>query len=328
MNNTISAVEAQEFIIRLLTALSRSVIISIMDKAFQMIKPDNTDEKEFLNLCIRLSSERKEDPQCYNTLDSVCKAILIRQANCQSVTKKEYRIALGLKSDMQRNRIENGMASLTMDNITNICRNFQSKVSRRFWENRLLYLYPDISTVGRDDGPELRCLNILYKAFTPEQWKTAVSDLNELDRLRIDSYFNPSSENIQENRFGNIPDQLYEVINARASQLHMIVPDIAELEIGISANTWYTWRKLWIRAEADGFKSGIPATRLKRLHIILLAVLFGLDYSESIWFMALAGYRFQQEEPDKTVIQYLIQKNISLHDMKNYLQEGIYNGKW
>lgn len=328
MNNTISAVEAQELTIRILTAISPSIAISIMDKAYQILGSDHADEKEFLNLCIRLSSEQKTDPLCYSTLESVCKAILVRQTNNQSVTKKDYRIALGLRSDMQRSRIEKGEASLTIDNIANICRNFQSKACRRFWENRLLYLYPDISTVGREDGPELRCLEILHEAFTPAQWETAVSDLNEWDRFRINSFFSCPLESIQEDSFGNVPDRLYDVINARASQLHMLVPDIAEREIGISANTWYTWRKLWVQAEANTFKNGIPATRLKREHIILLAVLFGMTYLESIWFMALAGYRFLKEEPDKTVIQYLTQKNMSLTDIKNYLQEGIYNGKW
>ena len=62
--------------------------------------------------------------------------------------------------------------------------------------------------------------------------------------------------------------------------------------------------------------------------MILLGILFGLDYPQSVYFLALSGYRYVSGEPDDAVLGYLRSSVGSREELARYLKEGIYTGKW
>lgn len=331
MGDGIGGIEAQRLTIRILTVLSSYVSTEILAKMTLQREKRPSGIYRQLELCIGVASELRENPHCYDGVEKICMAILRRQTNRSSISKKEYGEALGLGNRMQRLRIEKGEAHLELDKIERICEGFKDPASRRFWENQLLCLYPDASAAGRQGDFEADALGWLREILTEMgQYEAAVGWLDALDRRRLEDLFGTSAQEPCAEGFGEEPGRLYSVINLLAGRRGMSIPRLAEEEMGIQVNTWYAWRKSWLKAEECGFREGVPKNRLKRAQIMMLSALFDLSYAESIYLMALSGYRYVQGEPDDEVLRSLwkMQGAKEPDEIREYLREGIYNGKW
>ncbi|MDE7242616.1 MAG: hypothetical protein K2O18_01380 [Oscillospiraceae bacterium] len=317
MSGPIDAVAAQQLCVQILTALTPSENLRILDRAAERLS-----EKDavlgHLRHCIALGGELREEPNRYDSLEKVCTAIIRRRTSRETVRKSEYGEALGVTNKMQRRRLEKGEASLTPEQIRRICAPFQDPVLRRFWENMLYALDPDVSTAGRGDGPENGSLHLLCSLLAPEQYR-------KLDPRTLDFLETPPA--VPPARFGEQPDRLYPVINTLAGGVPVLIPDLAEQEIGVHMNTWYAWRRAWTEAEENGF-AVVPAKRLKRVQMMILSVLFSLNYPESIVFLALAGYRFVPGEPDGMVTRHLRSPTQPPEELRRRLREGLYTGEW
>ncbi len=156
----------------------------------------------------------------------------------------------------------------------------------------------------------------------------AANLLDGREREILSRITGPTVEKPDPQAFGGEPDRLYPVLAWLSARQGMLIADVAAEEIGISSNTWYAWKKVWEEAERSGFQKGIPKNRLKRVHMILLGILFGLDYPQSVYFLALSGYRYVSGEPDDAVLGYLRSSVGSREELARYLKEGIHTGKW
>ena len=329
-----NGVEAQHLTIHILSLLSADEVMSVLEKIRKSCVCEAVEEQ--LRLCVGISRELREDPGCYDTLDQICKSILIR-SNKKGRTKffkKEYREALGFKYPMDLNRVEKGNSSLKLENIKEICSAFVSENRKRFWENQLLYLYPDTAAPGRTNDMECLCAMEVYKMLNKEQRDFVNSQLDMLERKHLKELGEKLEEEnsdvnvMEENKLGNPPYKLYKIINKRAEECHMLISEVAE-EIGRSVNTWYSWKNSWEEAENMNFVDGVPHIHLSRVDLMILAVLFDFTYPETVIFMALMGYRFTPKEPDPYLVQYLTGKESrKAEEIKLYLQKGKSTGQW
>lgn len=327
-NNYIGPVEAQHLTVRILAVLPVSVGKEIVNELARRESGSLTAAERQLLRCISLSSELRTEPKRYDSLDALCMTILRRKLRRDS-SKKEYGEALGVNK-MQRGRLERGEAALSLEQVRSICSGFRDPAVGRFWENVLLSRYPGIADLGRGDGPEADSFRILYKRLDPNDYHLLAQKLEGREKQRLaEEFLLPVLRGSDIQKFGAEPDKLYSVLRVLASRSGMLIADIAVDELGISANTWYAWKKAWEKSENNGFRDGVPRGRLKRTHMILLAFLFRLDYLESVYFLALAGYRYIEGEPDDRVLQYFMPCNtVSYDEVLCYLKEGLNTGKW
>lgn len=327
--NRIGAVEAQQLTIRILTALPDSVSLGVLNRMPRQADSASPDTVRQLELCLGLAGELRGDPDRYDGLEALSMAALRRQTNRENLKKKEYEAVLGVNR-MQRGRLEKGTAALSLEQVKRICGGFRDPVTRQFWENLFLGQYPEIADLGREEGEALAALELLWELLEEGQRCRAAQLLGEEDKRRLEELTGPPPPEPDRGDFGREPDRLYPVLASLAANRGMLIADVAAEEIGISSNTWYAWKKAWEEAERSGFRDGIPRNRLKRVHMILLAVLFGLDYFQSVYLLALSGYRYASGEPDDRVLGCLrtAGAGVAREEILRYLKEGIYNGRW
>lgn len=321
----ISAVEAQQLTVRILTVLPESVGRDVLNRLAGCGDDVPPDTIRQLALCIGLSSEMRSDPARYDSLEALSMAALRRQTNRESLTKQEYADALGVNR-MQRSRLEKGTAALSLEQVRRLCCGFRDPVLRLFWENLFLSRYPEIADMGREEGSAGAALQLLLELLGADRRRKAAERLDGREREWLDQLTVGREPDIQD--FGGEPHRLYPVLASLAARRGLLIADVAAEEIGVSSNTWYAWKKIWEEAERSGFQKGIPKNRLKRVHMILLGIVFGLDYPQSIYFLALSGYRYVSGEPDDTVLRYLRFSEGSREEMGRYLREGINTRKW
>lgn len=326
-NNRISAVEAQQLTIRVLTVLPDSAGLRALERLSDRADSVSPSAARQLELCMGLAGELRGDPARYDSLEALSMAALRRQTNRESLKKKEYEAALGVNR-MQRGRLEKGTAALSMAQVKKICGGFRDPVTRQFWENLFLGRFPEIADRGREEGPAAAALELLWGLLEEGQRRMAAQLLEEGERQKLDELAGPALPEPDRGDFGPEPDRLYPVLASLAAQRGMLIADVAAEEIGISSNTWYAWKKAWEETERSGFREGVPKNRLKRVHMILLAVLFGLDYLQSVYLLALSGYRYVSGEPDDRVLRCLRASGDSREEILLYLKEGINNGRW
>lgn len=320
----ISAVEAQQLTIRILTVLPLSASRRIVDKLSGDAKNLPLETVSQLRLCLGMSSELREDPERYDSLEKLFAAVTRRQTARNSIRKKEYGAAMGI-NEKQRRRLEAGDAKLALEQVRKLCSGFQDPTTGRFWENLFLERHPEISDIGRGSGPEVIALEKLCGLLTQDEYAVALTRLDEWGQRRLEELAAPGEPDI--GKFGEEPDRLYSVLKALAHGNGMVIAALAD-EVGITSNTWFSWKERWERAECEGFQNGIPKTRLQRGHMLLLAVLLKLSYPQSIYLLALAGYRFIPGEPDDSVIQHLKSPISSSDKLRGYIREGLNTGKW
>lgn len=320
----ISVVEAQHLTIRILTVLPLSTSQRIVNKLSKDAKRFPLETISQLRLCLGMSSELRENPNRYDSLEKLFAAVMRRQSTHESIKKKEYGSAMGI-NEKQRRRIEAGNAKLALEQIRKLCSNFQDPVTGRFWENLFLNQHPEISDIGRGGGPEITALDSLCGLLRRNEYAEALMQLSEWERQHLETLAALNEPDLGE--FGEVPDRLYPVLKALAHRNGLVVSTLAD-EVGITSNTWFFWKERWERAEREDFYNGIPKTRLQRGHMLLLAVLLKLSYPQSVYLLALAGYRFIPGEPDDSVTLYLKSPTPSSEKLRSYIREGINTGKW
>lgn len=320
----ISAVEAQQLTIRILTILPLSVSRRIVDKLLGDANSLSPDTISQLRLCLGISSELREDPKCYDSPEKLFEAVLRQQTSRESIRKKEYGSAMGI-NEKQRMRLISGKAKLTLEHIRKLCSGFSDPVARRFWENLLLKQHPEIADLGRGDGPEAAALEELSGLLTWDEYDAALKRLDDWERRCLEEIAEPDEPDL--GKFGKEPDRLYSVLKALAHGNGIVIAGLAD-EIGITSNTWFFWKDRWERAEREGFQNGIPKTRLRRGHMLLLSVFLKLNYPQSVYLLALAGYRFIPGEPDDSIARYLKSPTSSSAELCGYIREGLNTGRW
>lgn len=323
----IEPIRAQQLIIRSLQILSADENLQIVTR-IEESKQYSEEVEKLMNLCIRFSSELRRNPHQYDTLDSVCKAILVRQKGKAKVLKKDYRAALGLTYETQLDRIIKAKTPLKWENIERICQGFQDKTVRRFWENQLLHMYPAIAIKGREEGEECLCLHVLCNFLSEPQRERIQENLDEWEQIYFQEITGVLPQAQESHDFGSFPYKLYEVIKIQAARINKTIMAIAEEEVGISGNTWYSWKEKWEEKEKNNFLYGLPRQKLSRGQILILAVLFELNYPETINLLALAGYRHISGEPDCRVAAYIVQGIGSREELKQYLLSNFVTYKW
>lgn len=325
--NRIGAVEAQQLTVRILTVLPESAVRDVLNGLSDKGDSALPDTVRQLELCLGLSGELRGDPKRYDSLEALSMAALRRQTNRESLKKQEYGAVLGVNR-MQRSRLEKGTAELSLEQVRTLCCGFRDPVTRQFWENLFLGRFSEIADMGREEGPAASALELLLELLEEEQCRRAAELLDVRERESLARLAGQAGRKPDMRDFGKEPSRLYPVLASLASGRGMLVADLAAEEIGISSNTWYAWKKAWEEAERGDFQNGVPKHRLKRVHMILLGVLFGLDYPQSVYFLALSGYRYVSGEPDDRVLQYLRASIGSPEELERYLKEGIHTGKW
>lgn len=325
--NRIGAVEAQQLTIRILTVLPDRTGLGILNRLSDEADRILPDTARQLELCLGMAGELRGDPARYDSLEALSMAALRRQTNRETLKKKEYEAVLGVNR-MQRGRLEKGTAALSMAQVEKLCGGFRDPVVRQFWENLFLGRFPEIADKGREEGPAAAALELLWELLEEGQRSMAAQLLEEGERRRLEELTGPAAPEPDKGDFGREPDRLYPVLTSLAASRGMLIADVAAEEIGVSSNTWYAWKKAWDETERGGFQAGIPKNRLKRVHVILLAVLFGLDYFQSVYLLALSGYRYVSGEPDGRVLGCLRESGESREEVLRYLKEGINNGRW
>lgn len=323
-NTQIGAVEAQQLTIRILTVLPLSTSQRIVNKLSKNAKKYPLETISQLRLCLGMSSELREDPNRYDSLEKLFATAMRRQSTRESIRKKEYGLAMGI-NEKQRRRLEAGDAKLTLEQIRKLCSNFQDPITGRFWENLFLDQHPEISDIGRGGGPEITALDSLCGLLKRDEYAEALMQLSEWERQHLEEFAALNEPDLGE--FGEMPSRLYPVLKGLAHRNGLIVSTLAD-EVGITSNTWFFWKDRWERAEREDFQNGIPKTRLQRSHMLLLAILLKLNYPQSVYLLALAGYRFIPGEPDDSVTLYLKSPTPSSEKLRSYIREGINTGKW
>lgn len=326
----ISTVEAQHFIICMITGLSPDESYQIIKRVEAFAKRGQMEPKQFsryMHLCVRMGSELRKNPKRYASLQAVCKTVLARQRKGkeQQIQKKDYQEALGL-NNMQRYRIEKGEAIPRMENIEKICAGFQDEITRRFWKNQFLDLYPGLASIGSAKDIEYQCLRLVCQALERRQYENIKTRLQEAERLRIELFWEEESKQDDRDMDQKGADGLYGVVKQQASKQKVTIQEAAE-EIGVSMNTWFKWKHTWDCAEKEGFQK-IPQPRLKRIHIMILAAFFEMGYLEAVMLMALAGYRFVPGEPDDRAIRYFKDRDTTSEEIRKYLKDGMFRGEW
>jgi len=338
MQKSLNAVESQQIMIHILTNASSKENLwikrELVEKMANNGDPD-ADEidkiKMYMDLCIRTAHELRKDPEKYNTFDTVFRTIIARQKtkSTENVKKKEYREALGIKYNSILERVLSGKVMLNMGQIDDICSGFKDESNRRFWKNQILCINPDISYPEKDICIEYKCLLFLCSVLTEEKFNCYIHSLNQTEQrqiLIIREAAVTKKETVKETV--NSVNRLYEYINSKARRMKLAIKEVAEQELGISENTWYARKKVWENAEEMDFKQGVPHARLARVQLMVLSVIFELDYPETIMLLALAGYRMKNGEPDCTLIEYLGKEVKNKEEMEQFLLDGWYHGEW
>lgn len=320
----LSAVEAQHLTIRILAVLPLSTNRKLVDKLQRNADNRSLETIVQLRLCLGMSSELREEPERYSSFETLSEAAFRRQKSRISIRKKEYGAAMGI-NEKRRRRQETGNAAPALAQIRMLCSGFSDPAEGRFWENLFLKQYPDLADVGRGDGPEAAALKTLCGLLTQDEFVKAKKKLSEWEKHCLEEFDEP--DKFELDTFGPEPDRLYSVLKALARKNKMAIAILAD-EIGITSNTWFFWKDRWEKAEREGFQNGIPKTRLKRGHMLLLAVLLKLNYPQGIYFLALAGYRFIAGEPDHSAAQYLKSPTASSEELRGYIRAGLNTGKW
>ena len=105
-------------------------------------------------------------------------------------------------------------------------------------------------------------------------------------------------------KLGIPPYKLYEVIKHLRNQVGMSLQQLWE-EIGITEPTWYSLKSNWLQAQKTYFEY-VSKNILKRHHILLIAIIFELNYMDTLILLQIAGYRMGTNNQDEELMDYFL----------------------
>lgn len=323
MGEVLNSVNSQQLILRVLKNLEPGEISWLIRKMNYSAEKEES-EKAYFHLCVLFANEIKKNPLYCSTFDGMCKSILARQNpdGEDPIKKKDYIKAFGWKNAVQMNRIEHGTAQMKIENIEEICSKFRYEEDRVFWKNQLLAWFPDTWYIV-DSTKEYACLVRMIKSMN-DTMRQRISDLlSEGERILLSDELDSCSDK-SGSRLGEPPYKLYRVIYRLVREIPgMTIQTLVEDELQTTLVSWYEWKVQWEAEEKEGFPQ-IPKPRLHRRYVLLMALVFGLDYLETVALLQIAGYRMGSDENDRKVINYLINGEGDLNEIKLELLNRAY----
>ena len=331
MRIELNSVNSQELLLRLLTALRPADTQRILQQAEREPAWDNT-RREYLFLCLSFAQTKREHPEYCGTLDGICRSIIARQtsADREKVRKKEYREGFGWTNNVQLGRIERGEAEMPAERIQRLCSAFPCESDRIFWENQLYAFFPDTCYVPPRESMEREVLLWLVGRLSAPEREQALETLAEPDRGRLAACldalredpgnafgtFSPGSES----KLGDPPYRLYPIIRRLCRLQGITVEFLAEEELHTTRESWYDWKGRWEKAERYRFEY-LPHPRLKKRHLQIMALVFELDYLDTVGFLQIAGYRLGEDETDRRIARCLLDECDVGEDRKRTAEE-------
>lgn len=332
----LGSVKAQQITIKVLSMLST---VEHQELSRRMESPEEyISDDVFLQFyrCKRMGLELVENAEKYSTISSVFSTIVARQSGrkAQDILKREYMQRLGLKYNEQLCRIEQGKALLTESQIETFCAAFEKVEDQRFWKNQILSFYPEIRIPGKNisESVEELCLKTVVDALTKEMFYKVEPALQEyLLFENPPEAFSSSEQDLSDRRLYGYIDKIYRDVHKKGQSpkkdkeiSHQNLDSVRET-LMITTNTWYSWKRQWEEAESRDFKSGVPKSRLSIEHLYIIAVILDMNYWQTIYLLSLAGARTKSGEPDRTVLRYLLYKDMEKERVLAILQYTITN---
>ncbi len=142
----------------------------------------------------------------------------------------------------------------------------------------------------------------------------AIKGLPQNQKDKIKALLELHSYNCEESKLGTPPYKLYDVIDHLRNGVGMSLEELRS-EINISEPTWSKYKHNWLQAEKTYFEY-VTKEILKRYHILLIAIIFELDYMETLILLQIAGYRMGNNNQDKELIDYFLYRIGSVEKIK------------
>lgn len=319
MEERLNSVDCQYLLIQIFKILDPETL-SVIAYGFSD-KESNPLLKEYLFECIFFANEIRKNPEYCASFDCACKTILARQGSSaeKRIHKKDYVKALGWNNRVQLNRIERGEAQMRKENVSNICGKFVRECDRRFWQNQLLAFFPRTLCIDCDNTLEYAGLTIVLKSLREKELQLIQQTLTESDWVKMRGVLENGRGNEQQDPLGDPPYHLYKtILHLVRNAASMTLETLVKTELQTSMQSWYDWKGKWEKAEETGF-AYLPEPSLKRKHLLLIAVVFNLEYLDTIRLLQMGGYRVGLNKTDRAIINCFLQKNGTLEERKDLI---------
>lgn len=267
---------------------------------------ENKTRKQ-MQLCMLLAGEPEQVVDKYHRdIGSLAKTILARQTGKKTceITQSDVGEAMGFNKSSALKliaRIQNMERELSFQEIEKLCDGFQDVSTRNFWKNQIYALFPEITTPNVTQGPELDCLQMVWDCLEMETQKTArLTYLPQkvwFDQLDLMPWQDKTDSN-----------GLYDLLDKARKNAQKSKEDILAV-LNMDKETYRSYKRLWTSYEEQGCRGAYPRNRLSRERLLFLAVYLDLDFYTAAAMLAMGGYAFRTGEPDKTVVEYLINRS-------------------
>lgn len=327
MEDKLNSVDSQYLLIQIFKSLGTEVSSAI---GVEFNSGENDTLKEFILACISFSNEVITNSEYCCSFDNTCRSILARQkssdagqirtSDVKQIRKKDYLKALGWDNGVQLNRIEHGTAKMKVDNIKKICSGFTKESDKRFWQNHLLSFFPSTLYLDRNNSNiEYEGLLHVLGNLRKEEQALLAQNLSEADLVKIRSVSDSFLSGCPDDRLGDPPFHLYKTINHLVRQVpYMTIQSLVEDELQTTLVSWYEWKVKWEKAEETDFDY-LPAPRLQRTHLLLVAVVFKLEYLDTVRLLQMGGYRLGMNKKDRMIADYFLHKMDAIDELKHIL---------
>lgn len=324
MDVKMGAVDSQQLLIQIFKCLEPEQQLELIRK-IDFDKKINETNKKYIYICEKFGSQIRITADYCNSFDKTCKRILIRQGNYETekIRKKDYITALGWKNGVQLNRIEKGDAEMQLENIQKLCSCFTQEAERRFWTNQLIAFFPETFHLNYGEKMESDSLLYVIKGLNETLRKQIEERLSEEEKIKFLSICDRTAWENALGKLGKTPRSLYKtILNLEKNMNGMTIERLAEEELGISRITWYTWKTEWERAEMEEF-TYLPKPRLKRNHLLIIAMVCHLNYLETLCFLQSAGYCLGFRAEDTELLNYFLFQSGDAEELKRKLRKDI-----
>lgn len=315
----VNPVESQYLLIQIVKSLSYE---SVGDIISELKEKENKNEinsrlNEYILMCISFGIEISKNPEYCSTFDLACKTIIKRQKKLPDeikIHKKDYIEKLGWKNGVQLNRIEKGKSIMQVESIETICSGFEKELDQLFWKNYLLTFFGKTQYINYDSTTEYEALKEVVGILCENDYQLLEGTMQEEDFIKICRI--RQEEDLPVDPFGEPPFQLYRVISHLVDQMpSMTIESLIEDELWTSRTSWYIWKTNWDEAERENFRM-LPEPRIQRKHLLVIAIVFKLEYIDMIRLLHMGGYRLGMDSKDREIASYFLKSRDSLDELK------------
>lgn len=357
--DSLDLIDIQNLCIHLLNGQDGSFLLRLVREAGRLDEPS----RAYLQQCISFASEKGINREYCATAEYAVRTILARQYNVEKekkITLETIAIAIGGTARMTISRLRQGTWTPSKDTIRELCYGFRIECDRIFWENMLFGLFPKTSDpepwIKSRNGDQQNAGSVSSRKAKYNFWwkaeynslKYIVELLKKMERLEKSREHLPQNEDknltllmseVLKNPSKADPLMLREPTKSKIGNQHPLYPTISQLvkdngmtlgklrenELQVSETSWSTWKENWTEAAAVNF-SYLPKARLRRNHMLIMAIVFKLSYLDSLRFLRLAGYRLGNTEKngdspsDRDIADFLLGDRENEEDFKQKLR--------